>query len=132
MRYKKSGGMSGNSLLLDTNVILYFLNGDETLIPLFEGRNLIISIITETELLGYSELSDEELNKTEEFLEICTIINLDTTIKKEAISLRRNEKLKLPDAIILATANSLKIPLITADTDFKKVKKANIIFYEEQ
>lgn len=123
--------MSGNSLLLDTNIILYFLSGDETLIPLFEGRNLIVSIITEIELLGYSGLNDEELNKTEEFLEICTIINLDTHIKKEAISLRRNQKLKLPDAVILATAHSLKIPLITADSDFKKVKQANIIFYEE-
>jgi len=123
--------MSGNSLLLDTNIILYFLSGDDTLIPLFEGRNLIVSIITEIELLGYSGLSDEELNKTEEFLEICTIINLDTDIKKEAISLRRKQKLKLPDAVILATAHSLKIPLITADSDFKKVKQANIIFYEE-
>lgn len=123
--------MSGNSLLLDTNIILYFLNGDKTLIPLLEERNLFVSIITEIELLGYSGFSDNELKQTEEFLEICTIINLDSDIKRRAISFRRNQKLKLPDAVILATANCLNIPLITADSDFKKVKEANIIFYEE-
>jgi predicted nucleic acid-binding protein len=99
--------MSGNSLLLDTNIILYFLNGDKTLIPLLEERNLFVSIITEIELLGYSGFSDNELKQTEEFLEICTIINLDSDIKRRAISFRRNQRLKLPDAVILATANCL-------------------------
>lgn len=122
--------MSGNSLLLDTNVILYFLSGDDTLIPLFEDRNLVISIIIEIELLGYAGFSAKELEQTEKFLQNCTVINLNTDIKNKAITIRRKHKLKLPDVVILATANSMDIPLITADLDFKKVKSANIIIYE--
>lgn len=122
--------MSGNSLLLDTNVILYFLSGDDTLIPLFEDRNLVISIITEIELLGYAGFSSKELKLTEKFLQNCTVINLNIDIKNKAITIRRKHKLKLPDSVILATANSMDIPLITADHDFKKVKSANIIIYE--
>ena len=31
--------MSGNKLLLDTNAVLYLLNGDETLSDFLEGKN---------------------------------------------------------------------------------------------
>jgi predicted nucleic acid-binding protein len=52
--------MNGNSLLLDTNIILYLLNGDETLIPLLEEKNLFVSFITELELLSYKELTHKD------------------------------------------------------------------------
>jgi len=39
--------------------------------------------------------------------------------------------MKLPDSIIAGTALSMGIPLITADLDFKVIKSANIILYEE-
>lgn len=48
--------MSGNSLFLDSNVIIYFLSGDDTLTELLEGKNLYISVITKLELLSYSGL----------------------------------------------------------------------------
>jgi hypothetical protein len=38
--------MNENSVLLDTNVILYFLTGEETLIPILEQKILFISFIT--------------------------------------------------------------------------------------
>ncbi len=30
--------MNGNNVLLDTNIVLYLLNGEETLIPLLEEK----------------------------------------------------------------------------------------------
>ena len=30
--------MNGNNVLLDTNIVLYLLNGEETLIPLLDRR----------------------------------------------------------------------------------------------
>jgi len=39
--------------------------------------------------------------------------------------------LKLPDAIIVATAYFFDMPLLTADRDFLKVKEADIILYEK-
>jgi len=122
--------MSGNSLLLDTNIILYFLNGDETLIDLLETNSLFISIISEMELLGYNGLNSEEKSKTELFLNECTVINIDQQIKERTITTRRLNRLKLPDAIIFATSSVLNIPLLTADQDFKSIEYGNIMLYE--
>jgi len=49
--------MNGNSLLLDSNIVLYLLNGEETLIPLLEGKSLYLSFITQLELLSFPEIS---------------------------------------------------------------------------
>jgi len=122
--------MSGNSLLLDTNIVLYFLSGDETLIDLFETNSLFISIISEIELLGYHGLNSDEKKKTELFLNECTVINIGEEIKEKTISTRRQFRLNLPDAIIFATSSVLNIPLLTADQDFKSIEHGNIMLYE--
>jgi len=122
--------MSGNSLLLDTNIILYYLNGDETLIPLVEENYLYVSVINEIELLGYSDFQKKELEAVKTFLTYCTSENITNDVKEKAINLRRNGGLKLPDAIILATALSKKIPFVTADKVFKKIKEGQIIYYD--
>jgi len=122
--------MSGNSLLLDTNIILYYLNGDKTLIPLVEENYLYVSVINEIELLGYSDFQKKELEAVKTFLTYCTSENITNDVKEKAINLRRNGGLKLPDAIILATALSKKIPFVTADKVFKKIKEGQIIYYD--
>jgi len=122
--------MTGNSLLLDTNIVLYFLSGDKTLLPLFEEKELTISVITELELLGYDQLNDEDITTIEQFLRQCMVINLNDDIKKKTIYMRRTYNIKLPDAIILSTALSLNIPLISADKTFGKIKEGQIILYE--
>ena len=52
--------MNGNSLLLDSNIVLYLLNGDTTLIPLLEEKQLYVSFVTQLELLSYHSLSTTE------------------------------------------------------------------------
>ena len=47
--------MNGSKLFLDTNIILYLLNGDQTLAELLNGKQLYISVITELELLAYKK-----------------------------------------------------------------------------
>ena len=47
--------MSGNSLVVDTNIVLYLLSGDETVAALLNDRQIYLSFITELELLGYRE-----------------------------------------------------------------------------
>jgi predicted nucleic acid-binding protein len=122
--------MNGNSLLLDTNIVLYLLNGDETLIPLLEEKNLFVSFITELELLSYKELTHKDSENIGHFLSECTIIDITPQIKKTTIFLRKHYHLKLPDSIILATSIWLNIPVISSDQDFKKVTEAEIISYE--
>ena len=122
--------MSGNQLFLDTNIVLYLLNGDETLADFLQEKQLYISIITEMELLGYSGITKKESTKIEEFIEQCVVLSINNRIKRQAISIRKTYKNKLPDAIIAATALYLNLPLITSDSDFSKIEELELIHYE--
>lgn len=59
--------MNGNKILLDTNAVLYILNGDETLTSFLNGKALYLSIISEIELLSYKNISQKELKGVESF-----------------------------------------------------------------
>ena len=122
--------MNGNKLFLDTNIILYLLNGDQTLAELLNEKQLYISVITELELLAYKGITAAEENIIKEFVWQCKTITINTAVKQETIRIRKAYNTKLPDSIIIATALYLDLPLITADTDFKKVEELTLIHYE--
>ena len=123
--------MSGNSILLDTNTVLYFLSGDETIAEFIKDKKVFISIITEMELLSYSKLTSKELKIISGFISDIQIINITDEIKDTAIRIRRIARLKLPDSIIAASSISLQIPLITADKEIKNIEGLDIIYYEK-
>ena len=122
--------MSGNKLFLDTNIILYLLNGDQTLAELLHQKQLYISIITELELLAYKGITEEEQKVMEDFITQCKVIAINNSIKQETIRVRKSYHTKLPDSIIIATALYLDLPLITSDIEFKKVEELMLIQYE--
>jgi len=122
--------MSGNNILLDTNIVLYLLNGEETLIPLLEEKNLFLSFITQLELLGTRNLNSDDILKIKQFISECTVIDITPGIKEYTISVRQKYSIKLPDCIILATSLWLNMPLISADQDFKKIDIADLIYFK--
>ena len=122
--------MSGVKVMPDTNVVLYLLNGDETLADFLDDKDLYVSVITEMELLSYRGISDEEIVQVQGFLSQCTPVNITHSVKAEAIRIRRKYGNKLPDSIIAATASVLDIPIITADGDFSRIEEVSLIFYE--
>ena len=122
--------MNGSNLLLDTSIVLYLLNGEETLIPLLEEKNLYLSFISQLELLGSRYLKPDDILKIKQFISECTIIDITPGIKELAISFRQKYTIKLPDAIILATSVWLNMPLITADHDFTKIDMADLIYFK--
>ncbi len=105
--------------LFDTNAILYFLGG-VLVDPLPKGR-FWISVITEIELLSYPKLTAEEEAKIKMFLSDIEIIGLTSTVKELAITLRRNGNIKVPDAIIAASAKALSATLLTNDRTMKNL-----------
>ena len=107
-------------ILLDTNIALYYLGGKLT-VPLPQGT-YYVSIVTEMELLSYPNLSLSEEQQIKFFLSQLIIINIDNSIKNTAISLRKQHRLKLPDAIIAATAQSLKAILLTNDLKLSNIE----------
>ncbi len=122
--------MSGNSLLIDTNIALYLLDGDTDLVEILDGQDVYISIISELELLGYQGISEAEKLKVKAFLNNCIIIELNQTIKDLTIELKQAHRIKLPDAIIAATSKYLNIPLISADRGFEKIDDLQFVRYE--
>ncbi len=123
--------MSGNNILLDTNIILYLLNGDNTLIPLLEDKRLIVSFITELELLSLKKINEEEQSIVKRFLSECLIIDVNHRIKALTIFLRKKYSLKLPDCIIIATAIYLNTTIISADKEFTKVNDIDLFLYQK-
>ncbi|MGV0029149.1 type II toxin-antitoxin system VapC family toxin [Phormidesmis priestleyi] len=99
---------------LDTNVVLYFLKG-RLVNPLPIGQ-YFMSIITEIELLSYPNLTLQEEANIYSFGEQVSIVGIEPEIKDVTIKLRKNYRLKLPDAVIAATAKYLNATLLTNDT----------------
>ena len=112
--------MNGIDFLAVTNAILYLLSGNECMKP-FLGSRLAVSSITFMELLSYSMITEQEEQIIRAFLKGCELIQLNDDIMEQTIQLRKTYKIKLPDAIIAATAKEFNIPLITADTGFNKI-----------
>ena len=112
--------MNGIDFLADTNAILYLLSGNDCMKPFLDSR-LAISSITFMELLSYSMITEQEEQVIREFLKGCELIQLNDSIMEQPIQLRKTYKIKLPDAIIAATAKELNLSLITADVGFEKI-----------
>jgi len=99
--------------LLDTNAVIYLVNGSLAS-PLPDGQ-YSVSIITEIELLSFSGLSAPEEQKIRDLLLLLDRIHLTDEVRDETIRLRRKNRLKLPDAIIAASALTRDAILLTND-----------------
>ena len=120
--------MSGNKLLLDTNAVLLIL-GSEKVFSSLEGKELFVSFITELELFSYPYLNKEEEKSITFFLSKVTIVDITRDIKSKTIQFRKKYKLKLPDAIICATAASKKLTLISNDKQLKKISALPVVSF---
>jgi len=105
--------------LLDTNVVLYLLGG--RLADPLEPGDYCVSIISEMELLSYPSLGTDAEAEIRAFLSAVTAVGLTQEIKDTAVDLRRRHGLKLPDAIVAATAVVTNAELLTNDAGLLKV-----------
>ena len=127
---KKNYEMSGKEILVDTNIFLYLLKGNDTLEDMLQGKSIYVSFVTELELIGFKNMTTKEEEEIVELLSECSIISMSKNIKEKYVEIRRNYHLKLADAIIAATAISSGIPLITSDKQFRTVKELKLVTYE--
>ncbi len=112
------------SVLLDTNILIYYFNGliDDEKIDSLLKNSFNISIITKIEFLSWSRLNDDvELDKkAKAFVSYATLFDLDDSIAQTTIKLRRKFKTKTPDAIIAATALVNNMAVVTNNrSDFE-------------
>lgn len=107
--------------VFDTNILIDFLNGH---IPASQELSMygepIISIITYIEVLVGSK-SEDETRMLKAFLKNFTIRELSNDIANISIQLRQDFRIKVPDAIVYATARNEGCILVSRNTkDFSK------------
>jgi len=120
--------MNGFSVMIDTNIAIAILNGDESLVEMLVGKDVMISFITELELRCKPNLKFSEKKDIQSFIDDCTILEINSSIKEIAIDIGQTSKIKLPDAIIAATSVFWNLPFFTRDEDFKNINDLNCFF----
>ena len=118
--------------LFDSNVFIFQLNGvlgetGQVLLRagLLEGG--AYSVISRIEVLGYPQ-SAAELALAEELFEGLNPIAVNDAVITKTIRLRQMRKIKIPDAIIAASALIQGLPLVTNNvSDFQWIEGLSLI-----
>ena len=118
--------------IIDSNVIVNYTsekfsqNAMSFLADVIDGIPNI-SVITKIEVLSWrSDIIQEEENMRL-FINSLKLIALSDSIVEKCIEIRRNNKIKTPDAIIAATAILNDFTLLTSDSDFDTIPNLKII-----
>ena len=119
-----------NRYLIDTNVIIKSLQGNPACIEIIQGSKVYLSIVTEIELKVWDELQKKDDVIIDGFLSQCFVHNFYLSLKPAIIFFRKKYKLKLPDAIIVATAYDNGLPLVSSEKKFQKIIDLPIIYIE--
>lgn len=112
--------------LLDTNVVIGLLKSHAAAVALAQGAGLVagrfgVSQITRMELLGYPGLTDAEDEAVRGWLALCLVLPINDDVEARTIALRRRGLLRLPDAIVAATALAAGAQLLTLDDRLGRV-----------
>ena len=103
---------AGLNALFDNNILVDYLNGISAAkaeVDLYDDK--AISIITWMEVqIGTDEADQMAVDR---FLSKFTLLTLDAKVSAKAVALRRKRRIKLPDAIIWATALAESRLLVT-------------------
>lgn len=82
--------------------------------PIATGH-YFVSVITEIELLSFPTLTPEQLEPLRALIDEVTVVPIDPGVKDAAIKLRREHRLRVPDAIVAGTAVALDAELLSND-----------------
>ena len=102
--------------IIDSDVLIDYLQGlDQAKRELDRYSQREISIISWMELLIGADTPEEE-KACREFLSTCTIHELSVEVATEAVQLRKQFRVRLPDAMVWATARTNSCLLVTRNS----------------
>lgn len=107
--------------VFDTNILIDYLNGVRAAkkeLSRYSSRQ--ISIITYIEVMVGSQNESEE-QALRGFLSSFEVLELTAKVANEAISIRKQTRLKIPDSIVYATARTQGCILVSRNT--KELKR---------
>lgn len=124
----------GIKYLWDTNTAIYYLQqqfpplAEKFIDDLLKEESPVISAITEIELLCWKTANDKDLEILRDFINDSLVIELEQSIKLKTAEIRKGYRIKLPDAIIAATAMVYGLTLVTRNIeDFKNISDLDIV-----
>ena len=102
--------------LFDTNILIDYLNGvDAARTELDRPAERLVSIITWMEVLAGARDEAEE-DVIDMFLRDFRVVDLTRRVAREAVEIRRSRRIRLPDAIVWASARTESALLVTRNT----------------
>jgi len=110
-----------SKLFIDTNIVIYALQGDKHITNLIDEERLSMSFITEIELLSWPRLSELDGKVIRNFIDACRIMEYSSGLKEKVIEIRKKYSLKMSDAFVAASAILDDSPLISADNVFSRI-----------
>jgi len=124
----------GIKYLWDTNTAIYYLqrqfspSAEQFMDSILQEYQPSISAITEIELLCWKTASESDLAVLKDFIEDSVVFELEKEIKLKTAELRKTNKIKLPDAIIAATAVVRNLTLLTRNvSDFQNIQDLSVL-----
>lgn len=128
--------MPGKRFLLDTNALIALLKGNQSLLDLTSSAEWVgISVISILEFSSFSGMTSPDLDLLREFEAAVAVVDLahtDQTLIQLNAQTRLRTKLKLPDAIILASASFHEATLITNDAQLLKLGNSDRAFAAQE
>lgn len=101
--------------LFDTNVLIDYLNAvPQARHELGRYDEKAISVITWIEVMVGAEPNVEE--PTRRFLETFSVVPLEAAVAERAVALRQAHRIKVPDALIWASADVHSMLLVSRNT----------------
>jgi predicted nucleic acid-binding protein len=122
----------GMNMLVDSNVIIDYVSNripekSAKQLDIYFNSNFSVSIISKIEVLGFNTL-DYEMEQLESFIQLNLIVYIDEAVADKTIEIRRMKRIKLPDAIIAATALVQNCILLSHNTtDFNKIEGLQVL-----
>ncbi len=117
----------GQKYLIDTCAVVKYLSEllPEVALSFMDrvvDEDCRVSFITKIELLVWNAPNPTEIEIRKEFISGATVYYINDSIINQAIKIRKDTNIKLPDAIIAATAMIYDCTLLSDnDIDFNKV-----------
>ena len=122
--------MNGERYLLDTNAVAALLRGESAVVSQLKSAEWVgISVISQIEFLAFAGLSDSDRALFAEFLNRSHVVALSvdaTALIDQIVQIRQAHRLKLPDAIIAASALTMRATLLTADQELRRMPQLKV------
>jgi len=124
----------GIKYIWDTNTVIYYLqqqfppSSEKFMDKIVNEARPVISAITEIELLCWKSATEKDLEVLHNFIDDALVVELEQPIKYKTADIRKKHKIKLPDAIIAATALIYELSLVFRNvSDFKTIDRMQLI-----